>query len=51
MLTLASASPQRRAILAQLGLELEVVVPGVEEFVGGNPRSTVVENARRKLAA
>jgi septum formation protein len=51
MLTLASASPQRRAILAQLGVEFEVVVPDVEELVGGDPRSTVVENARRKLRA
>ncbi|HEY2604237.1 MAG TPA: Maf family protein [Thermoleophilaceae bacterium] len=51
MLTLASASPQRRAILAQLGIEFEVVVPGVEELTGGDPRTTVVENARRKLAA
>jgi septum formation protein len=51
MLTLASASPQRRAILAQLGLEFEVVVPDVEESVGDDPRSTVVENALRKLRA
>jgi septum formation protein len=51
VLTLASASPQRRAILAQLGLEFEVVVSGVEEVVVDDPRSTVVENARRKLAA
>lgn len=51
MLTLASASPQRRAILAQLGLEFEVVVPDVDELVGDDPRSTVVENARRKARA
>jgi len=51
VLTLASASPQRRAILAQLGVEFEVVVPGVEEVVGRDPRSTVVENALRKLRA
>jgi septum formation protein len=51
MLTLASASPQRRAILAQLGVEFDVVVPEVEEVVGGDPRSTVVENARRKARA
>jgi septum formation protein len=51
VLTLASASPQRRAILAQLGVEFEVVVPRVEELVGGDPRSTVVENARRKARA
>jgi septum formation protein len=51
MLTLASASPQRRAILAQLGVEFEVVVPDVEELTGGDPRATVVENARRKVRA
>jgi septum formation protein len=51
MLTLASASPQRRAILAQLGVEFEVVVPDVEELTGGDPRATVLENARRKARA
>ncbi len=51
MLTLASASPQRRAILAQLGVEFEVVVPQVEELTDGDPRSTVVENAVRKARA
>lgn len=51
MLTLASGSPQRRAILAQLGVEFEVVVPDVEEVVGRDPRSTVVENAVRKARA
>ena len=51
MLTLASGSPQRRAILAQLGIEFEVVVPGVDELTGGDPGTTVVENAVRKLRA
>ncbi|HEX6461548.1 MAG TPA: Maf family protein [Thermoleophilaceae bacterium] len=51
MLTLASASPQRRAILAQLGVDFEVVVPEVEELTGGEPRATVVENALRKARA
>lgn len=51
MLTLASASPQRRAILAQLGVQFEAVVPDVEELTGGDPRSTVVENALRKARA
>ena len=51
MLTLASASPQRRAILAQLGLDFEVVVPEVEEVVGEDPRATVVQNALRKARA
>jgi septum formation protein len=51
VLTLASASPQRRAILAQLGVEFEVVVPDVEELTEGEPSLVVRENARRKLAA
>ncbi len=51
MLTLASGSPQRRAILEQLGIEFEVVVSGAEEAVGSDPRSTVVENALRKARA
>ena len=51
MLTLASASPQRRAILAQLGVEFDVVVPQVEELTEGDPRATVAENAVRKARA
>jgi septum formation protein len=51
VVTLASASPQRRAILTQLGVEFEVVVPEVEEIVGEDPRATVVENALRKARA
>lgn len=50
-LTLASGSPQRREILQKLGLEFEVVVPGVEELTGGDPEHLVVENARRKAGA
>jgi septum formation protein len=48
---LASRSPQRRAILEQLGIEFEVVVPGVEEREDGDPREMVVENAVRKMQA
>jgi septum formation protein len=52
VLTLASASPQRRAILAQLGLDFEVVAPKVDELTGGDhPEAIVVENARRKVRA
>ena len=51
MLVLASASPQRRAILGQLGVEFEVVVPDVEELTDGEPSRVVVENARRKVRA
>ena len=50
-LTLASGSPQRREILEKLGLDFEVVVPGVEEMAAGDPEHLVVENARRKAAA
>jgi len=48
---LASRSPQRRAILEQLGFEFEVVVPDVEELEDGDPREMVVENALRKMRA
>jgi septum formation protein len=48
---LASGSPQRREILQKLGLEFEVVVPGVEELTGGDPEVEVVENARLKAGA
>jgi septum formation protein len=48
---LASGSPQRAEILGKLGVEFEVVVPGVEELKGGDPEVEVVENARRKARA
>jgi septum formation protein len=50
-LTLASASPQRRAILAQLGVDFRVEPPQVEELRDGDPRALVLENARRKARA
>jgi septum formation protein len=50
-LTLASRSPQRRAILEQLGVDFEVVVPEVEELTEGEPGAVVVENALRKARA
>jgi septum formation protein len=49
-LTLASASPQRRAILEQLGVEFDVVSSGVEERTQGDPAEVALENARRKAA-
>jgi septum formation protein len=49
--TLASGSPQRSEILTKLGVEFEVVVPGVEELSGGDPELEVVENARMKARA
>lgn len=48
---LASGSPQRSAILTQLGLPFRVVVPEVEELDMGDPSEVAVENARRKAAA
>jgi nucleoside triphosphate pyrophosphatase len=47
-LLLASRSPQRRAILEQLGIPFEVVLPQWEELVGGEPRETVRANALGK---
>ena len=48
---LASGSPQRKAILEQLGLDFRVVVPGVEERSAGDPGEVVAENALRKARA
>jgi nucleoside triphosphate pyrophosphatase len=48
---LASRSPQRREILRKLGVEFEVVVPGVDELTGGEPGMEVLENARMKARA
>jgi septum formation protein len=50
-ITLASGSPQRSEILRKLGLEFEVVIPGVDELSGGDPELEVLENARRKAEA
>jgi len=48
---LASGSPQRREILQKLGVDFEVVVPGVEELTGGDPEVEVLDNARMKADA
>ena len=48
---LASGSPQRRAILEQLGVDFSVVVTGVEELTAGQPEEVALENARRKARA
>ena len=50
-LVLASRSPQRRAILEQLGVDFTVVAADVEEEIRGEPRQMVVENALRKARA
>ena len=50
-LTLASRSPQRRAILEQLGIEFEVQIPDADELESGPPHEVAIENAYRKAAA
>jgi septum formation protein len=50
-LVLASASPQRKAILEQLGVEFTVRPADVEELTDGEPRQVVLENALRKARA
>jgi septum formation protein len=48
---LASGSPQRRALLAALGLDFEVRAPVLEEATEGEPRELVERNAIRKAEA
>jgi septum formation protein len=50
-LILASRSPQRRAILEQLGMEFSIVAPEVDELEAGPPGEVAVENAYRKARA
>jgi septum formation protein len=50
-LLLASASPQRRAILTQLGIPFEQRPQDVDELTAGDPARVVLENARRKVRA
>jgi septum formation protein len=50
-LILASRSPQRRAILEQLGVRFSVVVPDIDELEQGAPEEVALENARRKATA
>lgn len=51
-LILASASPQRLALLSEEGFEFEVRPSGVEEVSAGESAAAVVlENARRKARA
>lgn len=49
-LILASRSPQRRAILEQLGVSFEVRAADVEELEDGPSSEVALENARRKAA-
>jgi septum formation protein len=48
---LASASPQRRAILERLGVPFTVRPTDVEELEHGDPAEVAVENALRKARA
>jgi septum formation protein len=48
---LASRSPQRRAILEQLGIPFEARVADVPELDAGPPQEVALENAYRKAAA
>jgi septum formation protein len=48
---LSSRSPQRRAILEQLGVDFRVEAPEVEELAKGDARTLVRENALRKARA
>jgi septum formation protein len=51
-LILASRSPQRRALLEQLGATFEIVVPDdVDELEQGPPHEVAAENAYRKASA
>lgn len=47
-IVLASGSPQRRELLARLGIEFEVRVSGAEELAQGDPREVVLANALLK---
>ena len=50
-LILASRSPQRKAILEQLGIQFDVVPADVDEDTDGDPADVVLRNARRKARA
>ncbi len=50
-LILASRSPQRRAILEQVGVDFEVMISGAPELESGPPAEVAAENARRKALA
>jgi septum formation protein len=50
-LVLASGSPQRRAILTQIGVAFTVHVTDADELTAGPPDEVVLENAFRKARA
>jgi septum formation protein len=47
-LVLASRSPQRRAILSQLGVDFAVHISDVDELTEGEPATVALENSRLK---
>jgi len=47
-IVLASASPQRKALLRSLGIDFRVIPSEVEEVTEGNPRDVVLRNALAK---
>ena len=49
-IVLASKSPRRRALLEQLGLDIEVRINDVEETGSGTPSEIVLTNAQLKSA-
>jgi septum formation protein len=51
VLVLASRSPQRRAILRQLGIEFEVLPTDVDEIAAGDPVEVARANALAKAMA
>lgn len=51
MLILASRSPQRRAILEQIGVPFRVVESDAEEIAAGDPPAVVIENSLLKARA
>jgi septum formation protein len=51
LLVLASRSPQRRAILDQLGIQFRVHAAEIDELESGPPHEVALENAYRKAAA
>jgi nucleoside triphosphate pyrophosphatase len=51
LIVLASASPQRKALLRALGLDFRTIPSDVEEGTEGDPREVVVANALSKARA
>lgn len=51
MLILASQSPRRKQLLAQMGLEFDIHSADVDETISGEPGSCVATLARRKADA